>query len=498
MNSGIALSVLIVGQRDRLTPRSLESLKALRSFNEIEAIFVDSYPLSEGPPLPDGVLALEGVQGSYFDHLQRGLLKARGEWVVMLNTDEHLQVNALKALLVELEASTQSLRHARVLLHNPEDSAREELSGAPSCSFATMLRWWRITEVPHLSGLFIRRSVLTHVLEQVSVPERFGRYTAAVLASKGGASVALPLCSSMAVFTPQSAEVAERDRIRGVQLEIAELSPLAQSDLWREYYEWCVHSTATLFTPIMLPQTRAQAQGLAAMLGKSKRSIFEALWFVYRDVETSKQAALLLTKWGLIADDNGPVVGASDAFKRLGSYLATELNHREIDNVLVVNEDIAASPASMIARLLKDLDKFGVSVCAVSRKHVDDRGLIAGLAHRGLLGWIRSIRPSSENTEGGGLQRLLGRAVDENAGKIDCVVVASDDPLLEQEVSCLSQRIQNPFSLVIHGPEVAGTLSRVQSALGPYLSCALTVSEEGLAVIECGHKVERVDRATSF
>ena len=486
MNSGVALCLLIVGRREGLTPRAREALSSLSGYPEVEAIFVDTAECTDGAPLPNGVLSFDGSQCSYGEGVAMGLSKTSAEWLVLLEPEEHLQIETLTALLTELKSSSQSLRHARVMLHNPEETAHEEIGGVPSCSFATMLRWWKIGNIPHPSAIFIRRALLAHILEQVTFPERLGRYGIAVMAARGGASVAIPLCSSMAIFTPERAKLAERDRIRGTQLEITQLSSFEQSNLWRDYYEWCANSNGIHFTPVMLPQSRAQAQGLATMLGTTQRSMFEALWFVYRDVETSKQAALLLTRWGLITADNDTELATSDGYKELGSYLATELHKRDIKNLLVVNDHLEAGPAPMIARILRDMDKFDVSISAVSRTQKDDRRIVASLARGGLLGWIRSVKPSSEVAQAGSLQRLLRRAVDEFDGRFDCVIVASDDPRFEMEVSSVSQRVAHPFSLVVYGEQGADALSRVQKALGPHIECSISVTKKELMVFECG------------
>jgi hypothetical protein len=487
MNSGVTLCLLIVGRPEDLTPRAREALSALGAYPEVEAIFVDTAESPDGAPLPNGVLSVNGSRCSYGECVAMGLSKTSAEWLVLLQPEEHLQIGALAALLTELRSSSQSLRHARVMLHNPEETAREELGGAPSCSLATMLRWWRISDIPHPSAIFIRRALLAHTHEQVTFPERLGRYGIAVMAARGGASVAIPLCSSMAIFTPESAKVAERDRIRGTQLEIIQLSSLEQSNLWRDYYEWCANSNGIHFTPIMLPQSRAQAQGLATMLGTTQRSMFEALWFVYRDVETSKQAALLLTRWGLITDDNATELATSKGYKELGSYLATELHKRPMKNLLVLNDHLEAGPAPMIARILRDMGRFDVSISAVSRNQKDDRRIVAFLAQRGLLGWIRSVKPLSAVAQAGSVQRLLRRAVDEFDGRFDCVIVPSEDSRFEMEVSCVAQKLAIPFSLVVYGEQGADPLSRVKKALGPHIECSISVNKKDLVIFECGN-----------
>jgi hypothetical protein len=66
------------------------------------------------------------------------------------------------------------------------------------------------------------------------------------------------------------------------------------------------------------------------------------------------------------------------------------------------------------------------------------------------------------------------------------VIVSSDDPRFEMEVSCVSQRVAHPFSLVVYGEQGADALAKVQKALGPHIECAISVSKKELMVFECG------------
>lgn len=491
MQSDVILSVVVVGREATPSGAAIQGLDSSLAGQGVEVLPIAAIPSPSHGHRDDNASCSNQIsKSSLLVELRSALSQARGEWIVVLGRDENLLESSVDGLLAELRGSVPSLRHARVLLRNPERTAQEEIGGVPSCPHASMLRWWRVAEIPQPGALFIRRALLAHVLDRASSAERFNRYEIGVIASRGSHSVALPLCSTEGVFTPEGAALAERERIRATQSAIAELSRSEQAELWRDYYGWCAAGRGRQFTPIMLPQTRAQAQGLASMLGDCKRSMFEALWFVYRDIEQSKQAAVRLAKWGLLSQDDEPGQSTGDLYKGVAAHLLSELRRRRVESVVCVSEHLGKSPAPTLARFLRDAGEFGVAISAVSTRSNDDRRVVANLAQRGLLGWIRNVRSTSDTSDATAIVKLAGRALDEAQASIDCVTVSGDDPFLEREISFFAQRIPGPFQVVIYGQLSTESLSRARRAVERHKGCSLVSSEEGLVVLNCGEFAE--------